>query len=56
MLQHGCAILIGKIVVGDNVIIGANAVVVKDVEESNIVVGVPAEPIGKNVNHRLYNR
>lgn len=34
--------IIGKIHVGDNVIIGANAVVTKDVPNNSIVAGVPA--------------
>ncbi len=35
--------IIGKIHVGDNVIIGANAVVTKDVPDNSIVAGVPAK-------------
>ncbi len=37
--------IIGKITVGNNVIIGANAVVNKDVPDNSIVVGVPARVI-----------
>lgn len=37
--------VIGDITVGDDVIIGANAVVVKDVPSHSIVVGVPAKVI-----------
>lgn len=37
--------IIGKIHVGNNVIIGANAVVNKDVPDNSIVVGVPAKVI-----------
>lgn len=37
--------VIGGITVGDDVIIGANAVVVKDVPSHSIVVGVPAKVI-----------
>lgn len=37
--------IIGKITVGDNVIIGANAVVNKDVPDNCIVAGVPAKII-----------
>lgn len=44
----GCgAKLIGGITVGDNVIIGANAVVVKDVPSNCTVVGNPAQIISK---------
>ena len=39
--------VIGKIHVGNNVIIGANAVVNKDVEDNCIVAGVPARVIRK---------
>jgi len=35
--------LLGKIIVGDNVLIGANAVVIKDVPNNSIAVGVPAQ-------------
>jgi len=44
-LGDGCKVL-GDITVGNNVIIGANAVVVKDVPDDSIVVGVPAKVIG----------
>lgn len=46
--------VLGKIKIGDNVIIGANAVVVKDVAEASIVGGVPAKIIGTNETHKLY--
>ena len=39
--------VLGNITVGDDVIIGANAVVVKDVPSHSIVVGVPATIIKK---------
>ena len=38
--------IIGNIHVGDDALIGANAVVVKDVEAGMIVAGIPAEVIG----------
>lgn len=34
--------LLGRIVIGDNVVIGANAVVLRDVPDNSIAVGVPA--------------
>jgi len=34
--------LLGRITVGDNVVIGANAVVVRDVPPNSVAVGVPA--------------
>lgn len=45
--------VLGGIVVEDNVIIGANAVVTKNVENNNIMAGVPAKKIGLNTNHIL---
>ena len=45
---------LGKIKIDDNVIIGANAVVVKDIAEACIVGGVPAKIIGTNETHKLY--
>jgi serine O-acetyltransferase len=41
--------IIGGITVGDNVKIGANAVVVKDVPSNVTVVGIPAKVINKGV-------
>lgn len=38
--------VIGPVIVGDNVVIGAGSVVVKDVPENSIVVGNPAKVIG----------
>ena len=46
--------VLGQITVGDNAIIAANAAVVKDVLEYQIVGGVPAKVIGYNDDHRLY--
>lgn len=36
------AIILGKIAIGDDVIIGANAVVTKDIPNKSIAMGVPA--------------
>lgn len=41
----GCKVL-GDITIGNNVIIGANAVVTHDVPDNSIVAGVPARVIG----------
>lgn len=46
--------MIGDVKIGDNAIIGANAVVVKNVAENLIVGGVPAKELGINTNHKLY--
>lgn len=46
--------VVGQISIGDNVIIGANAVVVKNVRDNMIVGGVPAKIIGENRDHKLY--
>lgn len=42
--------ILGPIRIGNNVIIGANAVVVKDVPDNCIVAGVPAKIIKENIN------
>lgn len=46
--------VIGDISLGDNAIVGANAVVVKDVAENAVVGGIPARQISTNESHRLY--
>ena len=46
--------MFGQIEIGDNAIIGANAAVVKSVEENMIVGGVPAKIIGENSKHKLF--
>ncbi|MBR0277023.1 MAG: serine acetyltransferase [Clostridia bacterium] len=48
------AIIVGNVTIGDNAIIGAGAVVVKDVAEQEIVGGVPAKQIGKNIDRLRY--
>lgn len=39
--------IIGDIKIGNNVIIGPNSVVIHDIEDNTIVVGIPAKPIKK---------
>lgn len=46
--------VVGDITLGDNVIVAANAAVVKDVPENAVVGGVPARVIGENKEHRLF--
>lgn len=40
--------VIGKITLGNNVVVGANAVVVDDVPDNSVVAGVPAKVISKD--------
>lgn len=52
-VQIGCgAAILGKVTIGNNSIIGANAVVVKDVPDNCIAVGVPAQIIPRKTNMR----
>ncbi|GGK60479.1 serine acetyltransferase [Lutibacter litoralis] len=44
---HANAIIIGNVKIGDNVIIGAGSVVIKDVPKNAIVAGNPAKIINK---------
>lgn len=46
--------LLGPIRVGNNVIIGANAVVVKDVPDNCIVAGIPAKILKDNISMADY--
>lgn len=46
--------VLGDVRLGDNCIVGANAVVVKDVESNMVVGGVPAKVISINENYKLY--
>ena len=41
------AIIIGNVKIGKNAIVGANAVVLNDVNDSEIVAGVPAKVVGR---------
>jgi serine O-acetyltransferase len=43
-LTVGCKV-IGNVVIGDNVTVGANAVVTKNVPDDSVVVGIPAQII-----------
>ena len=55
MLCAGAKI-IGDVKIGDNVVVGANAVVTKDVESDSIVGGVPAKYLGKCDGKHVINR
>ncbi|MGR8929520.1 MAG: serine O-acetyltransferase [Gammaproteobacteria bacterium] len=44
----GCgACVLGKVNVGDDAVIGANAVVIRDVPAGSVVVGIPARVVGR---------
>lgn len=47
------ACILGDIHIGDDVMIGANAVVVRDVEDGMVVAGIPAKVIKKTPEHLL---
>ena len=58
-IGNGCIVcagakVIGDVKLGDNAIVGANAVVTHDVLENEVVGGVPAKKIGTNACHRLF--
>ena len=48
--------VLGGVHCGDNSIIGAGAVVVKDVSDNQIVVGIPATVIKLNTDHILWKK
>lgn len=53
-ISSGAKIL-GPIRIGNNVIIGANSVVTKDVPDNCVVAGIPAKIIARNINLADYN-
>ena len=50
------AIIMPGIIIGDNVIVGAGAVVTKDVPRRSIVVGNPAKIIRSNIKTTTYGK
>lgn len=40
--------ILGNVTMGDNVFVGANAVVTHDIEADSVVAGIPAKVIGGN--------
>lgn len=40
--------VLGKVIIGDDVVVGANAVVLKDIPSNSVAVGVPTRIIPKN--------
>lgn len=50
VLMYAGSKIVGKVHVGNNVVIGANAVVVNDVPDNAVVVGVPARVVSLNAS------
>ena len=53
ILSSGCKV-IGPISIGDNCVIGANAVVLSDIPPNSVVVGIPAKIIKENIDINDY--
>lgn len=49
MTIYAGAAVLGPITIGDNVIIGANSVVINDIPSSVVVAGIPAKIIKHNI-------
>jgi serine O-acetyltransferase len=52
-MAAGCRI-IGPITIGNNVVIGANAVVTKSIPDNSLVAGIPAKIIKENIRFEDY--
>ena len=50
-LGSGCRIL-GPVTIGDEVIVGPNAVVLEDVPSGSVVVGIPARVVKSGIKMR----
>ena len=48
VVMYAGAKVVGKIKIGNNVVIGANAVVVEDIPDNAVVVGVPGKVVSLN--------
>ena len=48
--MYAGAKVVGKIKIGNNIVIGANAVVVDDVPDNAVVVGVPGKVVSLNAS------
>lgn len=46
--------IIGPVIIGKNCVIGANAVVLKDIPDNCVVVGIPAKVIKEGININDY--
>jgi serine O-acetyltransferase len=47
--------ILGAVRIGSNVVIGANAVVINNVEDNVVVAGIPAKVIRKNIDASEYS-
>ena len=50
VMMYAGAKIVGDVKIGNNVVVGANAVVVKDVPDNAVVVGVPAKIVSYNAS------
>ncbi|WP_278812302.1 serine O-acetyltransferase [Leyella stercorea] len=50
VVMYAGAKVVGKIKIGNNVVIGANAVVVEDIPDNAVVVGVPGKVVSLNAS------
>ena len=54
ILCAGCKV-VGRVRIGNNVVVGANAVVTRDVPDGCVVAGVPAKVISQNAKELIEN-
>jgi len=47
--------ILGGVKIGDDCVVGANAVVTKDIPEKSVAVGIPAIVVKTNIDIREYN-
>ncbi len=52
ILCAGCKV-VGNVHIGNNVVVGANAVVIRDVPDNSVVVGVPAKVVSQKGNELI---
>lgn len=50
VLMYAGSKIVGKVHVGNNVVVGANAVVINDVPDNAVVVGIPARVVSLNAS------
>ena len=54
VIVHSGAKLVGPITIGDNCVIGANAVVTQDLPANCVAVGIPARVVKENIDIKDY--